>query len=90
MLPPSSRAQVGESVAYIWKGSIFSTFEGKVFLQNIGNHSPNNAMSHPRRLDFSITLLWKYQNSHISFANKTTNAQRISVQRHEVSRGFTG
>jgi len=85
MLPPSSRAQVGESVAYIFKGSIFTTLqgtwifpnEGKVFLQNVGYRSPSNAMSHPRRLDFSITLLCKYQNSYISVANKTSSAEEL-------------
>ena len=34
--------------------------------------------------------MWKYQSLYISVANKTTNAWRTNVQRHEVSRGITG
>jgi hypothetical protein len=34
------------------------------FLRNVGNHSPNDAVSHSRTQDFSTTPPWKPQNSH--------------------------
>jgi hypothetical protein len=33
--------------------------EGNIFLRNVRNHLPNNAVLHPRRLDSSLTPLWK-------------------------------
>jgi len=39
--------------------------EGNTFLMNIRNHSPNNAVSHPTRLEPSITILQKPHDSHV-------------------------
>jgi hypothetical protein len=40
--------------------------EGRAFVQNVWCHLASDATSHPRRLEFSVTLLWKPQISHNS------------------------
>jgi hypothetical protein len=74
--------QAGESVAFIFRGSTFSTlcgvsileYAGNTFLQNDGNHAPINTLSQPRNSKSSIIPLRKPQKLYINVDNTVTNA----------------
>jgi len=50
MVPSSSRDK--------YVGLFDPEHEGTIFCGNIRNHSPNNTASHPKRLDFFLSLRW--------------------------------
>jgi len=57
----STKIEVCQNVIlYHWAGS-FWCFIGLSSLQNVRNFSPNSALSHPRRRDFSAALLCEPQ-----------------------------
>jgi hypothetical protein len=59
---------LGEWLLMFWRilcGSLDPWNDSHTFLWNIRNNPPNNAASHPRRLEFPFTLLWKPHNLQI-------------------------